>query len=58
MVVPTAVEETFSDFRTVVGTLFPFKVVSSKDGKKVGEGTVTEIKVNTGVDDKVFVKPQ
>ena len=58
MVVPTAVEETFSDFRTTAGILFPFKVVSSKDGKKVSEGTITEVKVNTGVDDNLFVKPQ
>jgi zinc protease len=53
---PTDVEETYSDYRTADGVQFPFKTVSTSDGKRVSEVTVTTVKVNGGVKDEVFKK--
>ncbi len=43
------VRETFSDWREVDGVKFPFKVLMEQNEKKVGEVTVSEIKLNSGV---------
>lgn len=53
---PGNVEETYSDYRELNGVKWPFKVIVHKDGKKVMKGVLTEVKINTGVEDSVFSK--
>jgi outer membrane lipoprotein-sorting protein len=53
---PADVEEQFSDFREISGIRLPFKITTLQNGKKAAEGTITEVKINTGVDPKLFAK--
>jgi zinc protease len=46
---PSEVKETFSDWRDVNGMKLPFKVLLEQGDKKIGEVSVSEIKVNTGI---------
>jgi zinc protease len=46
---PSEVTETFSDWRDVDGIKLPFKVLMEQNGQKVGEATVSEIKLNSGL---------
>ncbi len=46
---PSEVKETFSDWRDVDGVKLPFKVLMEQGGQKVGEVTITDIKLNTGL---------
>jgi zinc protease len=43
------VRETFSDWREVDGVKLPFKVLMEQNGQKVGDVTVSEVKLNSGV---------
>jgi len=54
----TEVEELYSDYRDVGGTKMPFKVVSMAMGSQQAEMRFNSIKINTGVKDDVFKKPQ
>jgi outer membrane lipoprotein-sorting protein len=50
----TFLQEThYSDFRTVEGIYFPFKI-KQKLGQQDMEFDVTSIKLNTGIDDSEF----
>jgi hypothetical protein len=51
-------EESYSDFRTVAGLRLPFKRLLRRNGQPFVEALCEEIKINTGVLDKLFVKPQ
>ncbi len=53
---PSEVDELLSDYRDAGGVVLPFKHTVQQAGKKVVEITVTEIKVNAGVSEKLFVK--
>lgn len=46
---PITVEATVSDWRDIGGIKLPHKILVLQDGKKFGEATVTEIKLNSGV---------
>jgi len=46
---PSEVKETVSDWREVDGVKLPFKVLMEQNGQKVGEVTISEIKLNTGI---------
>jgi zinc protease len=46
---PSEVKETFSDWREVDGIKLPFKVLMEQNEQKVGEVTISEIKINTGI---------
>lgn len=46
---PSEVKETYSDWRAVDGVKFPFKAQIEQNGKKAGEATVSDIKLNTGL---------
>ncbi len=50
-------EVVFSGHKPVEGVQFPTKIVGYFDGKKVLEGTVTEIKPLAKLDDALFTKP-
>ncbi|HEY2934602.1 MAG TPA: pitrilysin family protein [Acidobacteriota bacterium] len=53
---PADAEENYSDYREVSGVRLPFKRTAKRNGQPFAEVTITEIKVNTGVTDQVFVK--
>jgi zinc protease len=55
---PSEVEEIYSDYRETSGVKMPFKVVLFRDGKKYGEQTNTEIKINPSVPESAYQKPQ
>jgi zinc protease len=46
---PSEIKETFSDWRDVDGIKFPFKTLMEQNDKKVGDVTVSEIKLNSGL---------
>jgi zinc protease len=46
---PSEVRESFSDWRDVDGVKLPFKAVMEQNEKKVGDVTVSEIKLNSGI---------
>jgi hypothetical protein len=53
------VKETYLDWRDVDGIKLPFKVQIEQNGKKAGEATVSEIKLNTGLSaDELSKKPE
>jgi len=47
---PQTIVETYSDWRDVNGIRFPFKVVIEQGGKKFADVTVTDLKINSGID--------
>jgi hypothetical protein len=51
---PTAMEDTYSDFRAVDGVLFAFKTVAKADGQVASEMSFKEIKVNIAVSEADF----
>lgn len=53
---PADNEENYSDFRDVSGLRLPFKRVQKRNGQLFAEATTTEMKVNSGVEDKFFTK--
>ncbi|MGB2870048.1 MAG: pitrilysin family protein [Bacteroidota bacterium] len=55
---PTDAEQFFSDYRNESGVILPHKMEVYMDGKKNIEMTVTGVKINSGVKDEVFKKPQ
>jgi zinc protease len=54
---PGEVEEVYSDYREISGLKIPFKVILNQNGKKLGEQTTTEVKINPGLKDEAFNKP-
>jgi hypothetical protein len=46
---PSEVIESFSDWREVGGIKLPYKIAIEQNGAKAGEQTVSEIKLNTGL---------
>ena len=55
---PSEVEEVYSDYREIGGVKMPFKLILFRNGKKFGEQTNTEIKINPGVPESAYQKPQ
>ena len=55
---PGEIEEIYSDYREAGGLKLPFKILLNRSGKKFGEQTITEIKINPGVEDSAYKKPQ
>lgn len=53
---PAELEELFSDYREVAGIKIPFRTLINANGQKYVESTVTEFKINTEVDPKLFQK--
>jgi zinc protease len=51
---PTAMEDTYSDFRAVDGVLFAFKTVAKADGQVASEMSFKEIKVNIAISEADF----
>jgi zinc protease len=56
---PSEIRETFSDWRDVDGIKLPFKALIEQNGKKTGEASVSEIKLNTGIKpEELSMKPE
>jgi len=55
---PADLEELLSDYRDVDGVKIPFKVETLADGKRQALTTISSVKINSGVKDDVFKKPQ
>jgi len=55
---PGEIEEIYSDYREAGGLKLPFKILLNRSGKKFGEQTITEIKINPGVAESAYKKPQ
>jgi zinc protease len=55
---PAELEELYSDYRDAGGLKMPFKVLMNRQGQKFGDLTVTEIKINPGLDEAAYKKPQ
>ena len=51
---PAAMEDTYSDFRSIDGVFFSFKTVSKADGQVASEMNIKEIKVNVPVSEADF----
>jgi predicted Zn-dependent peptidase len=54
---PGEIEEIYSDYREAGGLKLPFKILLNRSGKKFGEQTITEIKINPGVAESAYKKP-
>ncbi len=55
---PGEIDEIYSDWREVNGLKWPYKTVLNRSGKKFGETTVSEIKINPGLDENAYKKPE
>jgi zinc protease len=55
---PGEMEEVYSDYREVSGVKMPFKTVIFQAGKKRAEQTITDVKINPGVADAAYKKPE
>jgi len=50
--------EVFADLREIGGVRIPFRTVISSNGRRTAEQRLKEFKINPGVDDSVFQRPQ
>jgi len=50
--------ETFSDFRDAGGIKLPFHISTTHNGQKAAEQKYSEFKINPGVSDEIYKKPQ
>ena len=54
MMGPVEVEEVFSDYLKVSGIKIPFRIVTNAAGQKYVKSVVTEFKINTDIDPRLF----
>lgn len=55
---PGEMLEVFGDIREVEGVRIPFRTVISSSGKRTAEQRLKEFKINPGVDESAFQRPQ
>ncbi|MCS7315719.1 MAG: pitrilysin family protein [Bryobacterales bacterium] len=55
---PGEVQEVYADWREVEGLKWPHKTVLYRDGQKIGESTLRQVKVNPGVAAEAYRKPK
>lgn len=55
---PGEIREVYTDWREAGGLKWPHKTVLYRDGQKIGESTLKEVKVNPGVSEEAYRKPQ
>lgn len=53
---PAEVEEMFSDYRDTSGVRIPFKTITKRNGQKFIDASLTDVKINSGLDEKIFRK--
>jgi zinc protease len=55
---PVAAEEAFSDYRAVNGIQVPFRADVRRNGTLILSRTITNVSLNTPLDDTLFARPQ
>lgn len=55
---PGEVEEILSDYRDTGGLKLAYKAILKREGKKFGEVSVSEFKLNPGLDDAAYQRPK
>ncbi|MGC8794991.1 MAG: hypothetical protein ACP5U2_16540, partial [Bryobacteraceae bacterium] len=55
---PGEMREVYADWRESGGLKFPYKTTLYRDGRKIGESVVHEVKVNPGLPDSAYRKPE
>lgn len=55
---PGEIQEVYADWREAGGVKWPGKTVLYRDGQKIGESTLKEIKVNPGLPEAGYRQPQ
>jgi zinc protease len=55
---PLQADEVFSDYRPVNGVHVAFKAEVQRNGRTILDRTLTDVKINTPIDSKVFERPQ
>ncbi len=55
---PVDAEEVFSDYRSVSGVQVPYRAVVRRAGRVILSRTLTQVALNTPIDDKLFARPQ
>jgi len=55
---PADIDEIYSDYREAGGIKLPHKVLMNRSGQKFGEQTIAEIKINPGLADSAYKRPQ
>jgi zinc protease len=55
---PIAAEEAFSDYRAVNGVQVPFRADVRRNGTLILSRTITNVSLNTPLDDTLFARPQ
>jgi hypothetical protein len=55
---PIQADEVFSDYRSVTGVQVPFRADVRRGGQVILSRTLTNVSLNTPVDDALFAKPQ
>ena len=55
---PGEVEEVLSDYRDTGGLKLAHKATLNRDGKKFGEVSISEFKLNPGLPDSTYQKPK
>lgn len=54
---PAETDEVYSDYRDVSGIKMPFRTVTKQGGQPRSEITLTEVKLNPGLEDSAYKKP-
>jgi zinc protease len=54
---PADTEEVYSDYRDVAGVKMPFKTLARQGGKTRTESTMTEVRINPGLEESAYKKP-
>ena len=55
---PVDAEEVFSDYRSVSGVQVPYRAVVRRAGRVILSRTLTQVALNTPIDDTLFARPQ
>ena len=55
---PLQADEVFSDYRPVNGVHVAFKAEVRRNGRKILDRTLTDVRINTPIDPKLFERPQ
>jgi hypothetical protein len=55
---PGEIQELYSDWRETEGLKWPGRITLYRDGRKIGESVVREVKVNPGLPESAYRKPE
>lgn len=55
---PGEIDEIYSDWRETGGVKWAYRAVMNRSGKRFGENVISEVKVNPGLEESAYKKPQ